>query len=288
MSSVEGFPYIEFAGQKRYLACIPSQPEQKNKFTAWSSENAVIPESDIAKFLKTRDGIYDMGVVGSPILDQGNCGGCGGWSATSAFNLSWNLMSQVPQRFSPAFQYAQVNQGYDQGSTPTDNMTSLMKTGVCLESDNPKHAIFATQIPPSAKINAARFRVRKSYLLKGWDDLISAVVLNRVVSFGTQLPNGFQNVDQESGFPPQGGNGGLHAMMIRGLVWHPRVEKIVCIVQNSWTERFGIQESIFGLGDMKGCCLMMKEHIFRQYFEGFAVVADVPDPKDNQVPDAVT
>lgn len=281
------FPFVEFAGEKRYMGCIPSPPEETRLFTAWSADNTVISEPEIEKFLKTRSGNYDLGVVGSPILDQDGCGGCGGWSATAAFNLAWNLMAQEPKKFSPAFQYAQVNRGQDQGSTPTDNMNSLIKTGICLDEENPQGKIYASQLPPAAKSGAARFKVRKAYIIQNWEELITAIVLNRPVGIGMKLPSGFQNIDQESGFPPKGGFGGLHAMMIRGLCWHPRISKIVCIDQNSWTDKFGIQGNIFGLGDMKGCCLLTKEHIFADYFEGFAIVANVPDPKDAQMPNVI-
>jgi hypothetical protein len=280
------FEYVDFAGHHRIMACIPSPGKAMAGVPLWGSANPVIPEADIIAFLNTQpNNIYDLGQIGSPILDQDGCGGCAGWSACGCFKLVWTLAGQTDQEFSPGFQYAQVNGGFDGGSSPIDNMNSLLTTGICLASDNPKDAIFKRQIPSTATTNAARFKLGKSYVITGWEDLISAVMLNRPVNFGMKLPRGYESVDQSTGLPPTGGYGGLHAQFIRGLFYHPDLKEIVGINQNSWNTVFGIQKPLYGItSDLRGCCFLRQKHIFAGYFEAYAMVADLPDPNDPNKP----
>jgi hypothetical protein len=280
------FEYVDFAGHKRIMGCLPSAGKAMAGHPIWEAANPVIPEADIIKFLQTQpNNIYDLGQIGSPILDQNGCGGCAGWSATGCFHLVWTLEGQTPQEFSPGYQYAQVNGGFDAGSSPIDNMNSLLKNGICLASDNPGDHIFKRQIPAAANTNAARFKLGKSYIITGWEDLISAVMLNRPVNFGMKLPRGYQSVDQRTGLPPEGGYGGLHAQFIRGLFYHPELKEIVGVNQNSWNTVFGIQQPIYGItSDLKGCCFLRQKHIFSGYFEAYAMIADTTDPNDPNPP----
>lgn len=275
------FPYIDFDGQRRTLSCIPSEQRALAAHPAWGADNEVLTERDIIDWLaKQPNGLLDLGKVGSPILNQGSTGGCAGWAMTAVFTIGWNVLSDDVRSFSPGFQYAQNNHDRDAGSTPTDNLNSLMSTGICLLEDNPSNAIFRGNIPQTAYTTAARFKAEKGYNCRGWDEMISAIALCRPFNHGIQLPRGYQNIDQRTGLPPLGGYGGLHAQCARGLFYHPELKQLVILNQNSWAKTFGIQQQIYGLGDLRGCCFLTRRHFENGYFEASALVANVPDPKD--------
>jgi hypothetical protein len=273
---MEDFPYIEFQGHKRLLSCVPSSPKAMAASPLYRDYNQVISKAAIIDWLKRHGGHYDLGMIGSPILDQKNVGACSSFSATSAFNLTWNISNQSSHVFSPWFQYAQINDGVDQGGTPHDNLSSLQNVGICLDSDNPSGIYFRDQLPSSCYTSAKRFRADKAYMIETEDSLNSAPMLNRPVEFGMALPHTFGHIDQSDGMPRKGGFLGLHAMMIRGLYLHPALQDIVYIVQNSWTTEFGIQDAIkFGwphTDDLKGCCFIPPDMIFGgSYFEAFCL-----------------
>jgi hypothetical protein len=279
------FPIVDGGGDKRVLSCIPSPVKVMATLPQWGVKNTTVSIAEISDYLQKK-GHIDLAILKSPVLDQGQTGGCAAWSSVTAFNLAWNLGGQDYKTFSPGFLYAQVNGGQDRGSTPVDNMNALKDIGVCSKEFNPNEVIYKSQVDQRAYTSAQRFKLQASYVINTWEELTSAIFLNRPVEFGMKLPNGYdEGPDQRTGLPGYEGYLGLHGQCGRGLFYHPDIKQVVIIVQNSWSERWGIQGNIYNLGNLKGCCFLTEKHIFSGYFEAYAIVADLPDPQDpNAIP----
>lgn len=281
----EYFAYIDFAGERRLMGLKPSDPQRMAAMPTWRSQFTVLSKQDVVDFLKRMGGHYDLGQVGSPILDQDGTNGCVGWSSAAVFTLGWNLMGEEPQRFSPSFLYAQVNGGRDAGAMTLDTIDALKDIGISPLDDNDATRIFKRQISQKAYDDAKRFRLASAYVLTTAEEMMSAILHNWPVEFGMSLPNGYQRIDPATGLPPRGNNPAMgHAQMIRGLYNHPVVSEVVALIQNSWTEQFGIADATkFGwesAAALKGCCFLTFDQIMNGYFEAWAMKVAVPDPQD--------
>lgn len=286
--SANDFPSAEVLGHVRYLACIPSDPVALAREPRYGAAHPVPPIPEIVSWLRAHGGHIDLTEVAhSPLIDQDGKNSCASFSGTSTYNLAWNLSNQDAHAFDPWFLYAQVNGGRDAGSRPLDNLKALQSTGICLVADNPQGFMYQAQLPRTCYDAAARFRAGPSYQVASPEEVAGALALLRPVAFGMALPANYMTIDQGTGMFVPGGMGGLHGMMVRGLLIHPAIGRLVFIVQNSWSGAWGIRDARpfgFPTADaLAGCVLVDPDAIFGgPYFEGYVIAAPLIDPQSSE------
>jgi hypothetical protein len=152
-------------------------------------------------------------------------------------------------------------------------MRALLEVGIGLMVDVPQSVIYADQISPQAKAKYHRFRAREAYHVASFDEIVSALLLGYIVSFGITIGSGFHHPGPdgliEAGGAPLGG----HCMCAYGI---KRLSdgRFAAIVRNSWGTRFG----------KNGDCLLPEEHFAGGGVDAFAIKAAYTDPEDPDKP----
>lgn len=263
-SAEHSLPYVEQGGHRRILAALPRR--QTYGARRFRDVYGVIPRSSWQE-------VDFSAVVPHWILDQDGTGSCVGHGSCTAFTYGWLLGGATPQEFSACFLYGLINGGSDNGAVVGDALQALKTTGICLLSQVPEGKIYKRDFPQDAFTTAARFKISDAVDCPSFDEIGSALMMRRPVSFGVEIGQAFEP-DGSGVIPDQRGGGGGHCMCAMGLKqingkWHLKV-------QNSWGEKWGLQ----------GFCYMPES-----YFQGgdnWAVEFAAEDPQEENVPPAAS
>jgi hypothetical protein len=253
-----GLHYIEHDGHKRILACLPNKKDYSH--IKLFSAGITIPRSQWKEF--------DHDDSDLPLLDQDGHGSCVGHGSCTVFQHAWNrAYPNNNQRFSPNFLYGLVNGGSDNGASVGDAIDALVKTGICLESTVPEgNIIFERQFPKAAYTEASRFKAEEWSRVQTFDQIVTAILLDRMVSIGINCGRNF-NPNSQGVLPQSAGSSGGHCLAAgRGLKfingqWYPKV-------RNSW-----------GNWGVKGNC-WMPESYFNGNDDHFVADQPAQDPED--------
>lgn len=263
-----GYPIVVIGGKKRHLARLAPRPNFGGLPKLFKVRaNPTIPRD---KWEEIDRSSYPV-----PVLNQGNHGSCVGHGSTTAFWFAFiKAGGTVPSGgFSPTSLYSQINGGRDNGAVVSDSMDALMENGVGLMSDVPESVIYERQISAAAKAKYKRFRVAAAYHVETFDEIVSALLLGFMVSFGITIGSGFNRPGKdgliESGGFPLGG----HCMCAYGLK-HLADGRWVPVVRNSWGDDFGDG----------GDCLLPDGHFKGRNLDAFAIKTASSDPEDPDKP----
>ena len=265
---ITGLEYIEFDGHRRILACLPP-PADFGGLPKWRAANPTIPRDQWQE--------VDYSHLACPILDQDGHGSCVGHGACGAFETTWNLSGNTPQRFSSCFLYGLINGNRDAGANISSALQALMDKGIALLSQVPEGMIYQRQFPAEAFTTAQRFKVGEGYHLQSFDDMGSALQMGFLVVYGLYVGGDFGNLNSEGVAPAHGGMGN-HCMYGVGL---KRLASGQWAIRNrnSWGERWGNQ----------GTCLLVERHFYNGSNDpdAFAIKAVMEDPQDTNMPPKV-
>ena len=184
----------------------------------------------------------------SPVRNQGSIGSCSAFSMTSIFEYVLNKAESKERHIlSPRFLYYNVckknNDGtpIDNGSSLFDNIESLGREGVCLETLCPYDVGIKTPPTEKAQENALSHLVTEAKNVNvHHKDLTSALAEGYPIAISLKLFNSFGSGKNGFIFRPtdkelNSSDFGWHAMVICGY----SEEKKIYIVRNSWGTKFG-------------------------------------------------
>jgi hypothetical protein len=182
------------------------------------------------------------------ITSQRNSSGCVGWSdelATRrlAYALGMRNRDGSPLKFSGAFRYAHINGNRDAGAMIGDSMRSAERDGICLQSEFDYPNIYVRQIPATAFETAKRFKLVNSFRIDSYDELLTAIEIDKFPIFPVHVGSGFGSVDSDgvSGVARGWGN---HSVGADGSKFSARWGWIVDM-QNSWGASWGVDGRTF-------------------------------------------
>ena len=256
-------PHIEFGGERRYLARLAPRADFGG-LPKYAAAQGLIPR---AEWYETPLGNY-----GARILNQGRQGSCTGHASASATEIQWLRQGGQPVPFSACWIYGLINGGRDAGAVVSDAMRAVQDYGVCTEAEVPPGTIHQRQFPPSAKVVAAKYKVKAAYHCDSFDAIATAILRGYTVAHGITVGSDYANLDRNGVAPlvriPAGG----HAQCSYAL--RKIAGEWMLATQNSWGVEFGIG----------GMCYLRERHFDPPgRVDAFAV--EVVDPtQDNDFP----
>lgn len=257
-------------GQVRFLAAIPD-PTMMRVAPKFSDVIPLIPRSSIKP--KSRR------FTSVPIRNQGQLGSCNPHGATSAQMLARAAQGMTFDLLSACFVYALINGGRDQGSSPSDAMTTLINTGACLETEFPEGNYQASKIPQSAYTTAKRFQVDTSeqYTFDSYDEFLTGVALDFYAFFTVRAGGAWSNVGSDGKVPVLYGQPN-HVICAGEDIALASNGDLVLPSRNSW-------DTTWGAG---GYGTITEAHVEAQRgnFTGYFIKAAKVDPSDptNPIP----
>lgn len=256
----EGLPAIEQADELRVLACLPPPPV--TYFEAYADYAQVLPESQWRATDLLRGRIYE-------ILDQVRSSACVGFGSTGGTMLARQLSGQAHVKLSPWHAYAQVRMGQgDNGARVSDAMKAIQTNGIAPDSLVQAGSIYLNQVSAEARKQAMRFRILRCMKINGWEDMLSALTLQRPVVFGIAVGNDFGNLDEEGVCPVPRQVAGGHCLYAVGSRRSSKYGWVVDFV-NSWSPRWGRE----GRGAIR------REHL-ESMWDAFTIFSVEDDPED--------
>lgn len=256
-------PYIDFGGERRYLASLAPKDDFGGLPKA-SAANGLIPRGD---WFET-----PLDNFGARILNQQRTNGCVGHGGTSAHEIQWLRQGGQPVAFSACYLYGLINGGRDAGAIVSDAMEALMTYGVCTESEVPFGTIYARQFPASAGQVAAKYKVKAAYHCDSFDAIVSELLRGRTVAHGIAVGRNYSQI----------GSDGVAPLVNIMAGWHCQCSYAVRKVngewmiptQNSWGVDFGLN----------GMCFLRERHFARPgQVDAFSI--EVVDPtQDDDFP----
>lgn len=226
-------PHIIFDGEPRILGALPPR------------ETCAVPRLDESfPLLDPKDWIEtDMSNYGGPIKNQFRTNSCVGHGSASMAEIAWEQKGYPPILFSACFIYAQINNNVDQGAIVSDAAEEMQNIGIALESEVPEGMIYKSQIPQSAYVSAAKYKLARVHHCPDWASINTALSLNMPVVGGLLLGPNFANVDQDGVVPMPTGIEGGHCM---GFVGRKKIRgRPTLKTKNSWSTKFGINGYCF-------------------------------------------
>jgi hypothetical protein len=265
--------YVDFDGEKRYLASIPSGGLMASTLPNYEAAgNPMFPRSDW--FEMNRRG---AGRAFDTIFNQGSFSSCVGNGWAGALQRARAARGATPFVLSPAFVYSLINGGRDRGAVISDGIGALTKVGTCLFSTVGQSPIYSSRMPEAARAEAARFRISDAYHCRTWDEVVSAILSGLFVpTYGMQVGSNFNRFDSH-GVAGHNRGPGNHAMHADGVKKLPDGRWVIDNV-NSWGTNFGDG----------GRCYLDEEHLFDNGNQADVCVirAFVEDPLDPVQPPA--
>lgn len=263
----QAVPAIYCGVEDRKLLCFPSDPAMRTA-VPYEALNPILPREKWCQFNRTR---YSV-----PILDQNGKGSCTGHGATSALMLARSIEGQPFELLSAPFLYAQINGGWDNGSSPADAAKVLVNTGVCLMSEFPEPNYLKSRIPAAAYETAKRFRVAEGgiYSCSTFDELVTAMIFGFAGFTTIRVGGGFNNLSRD-GIVPVARGAGNHCIALGERLIYVNGKWYVEF-RNSWTTQWGLQ----------GRAFMGEEHVLAQgqWFECYVVKSATDDPQTPWIP----
>lgn len=222
---------------------------------------------------------------------QGQANSCVGWAAAYLKAYQERVEARfsgetVPQMFSPAFIYNQINRGIDGGSNIPDALRLLSGVGAVSSLLMPYRAGDHTTQPSRSLVTAARRYRIDSYRQVNVDD-VKEVQAHLGAGFpviiGVQVDGGFKRLGSGQVWRTQSGPAeGGHAMVIVGYSEARRAFKVI----NSWGTSWG--ENGFGWIDFDHFRQVVREgYVTRDAVNSGPATpepAPVPTPRPTPVP----
>jgi hypothetical protein len=197
-------------------------------------------------------------------LDQNGYSSCVAQSNSNALTKVRALAGMKPVKLSPAFLYAHINRGRDQGAIISEGADALVKVGTCPFDMLGQHPFYQHDLTPQMREAAVRYKAGEVYHVDTWEELGSALQTGRYVAvFGAMVGRNFNRFDQHGvcGHDVGPGNHALHADGIELL----SDGRWVLDVPNSWGEEWGPwrngrcyldRNHLFANGDMPDVCVI--------------------------------
>ncbi len=253
----DGREYVEFDGERRYLAARMPTAEEADDPTRpkYRAGRVILPREE------WKDTSLKLWIPG--IYDQNGQSSCTGNGVAAAFGAAYALTGAKPVRFSAGFIYAQVR----------DLLTAGKRYGFAPESVVPSRTIFKSQIPKSAYDEAMPYKIGEDWQADSFDEMGDAVERGFAVPFGVCLGRNFK-CDAEGYVEDYSGHfEGGHCMYAFGK--HKARGRWWLDVANSWGLRFGVQ----------GICHMPESYFWKQKgqyvnLDAFVIRAVAPNAID--------
>jgi C1A family cysteine protease len=182
----------------------------------------------------------DLAETCSPVANQGKLGSCTAFAVGKGFReFQLNRQKEEFKPLSALFIYYEArkmagNETEATGSTITDNMTVLARTGIATESIFPYDVLKFAIEPPQAAYEAAKeYKYTNGIRIHGLEDAQVALSKGEAVVFAYDVMESFRSIKSDGLMPmPKAGEKRLggHAVMAVGYDNQKQVVK----VRNSW------------------------------------------------------
>jgi C1A family cysteine protease len=194
-----------------------------------------IPESEWQEFDLTTEPGYPL-----VIKDQNGKGACNGHATAEAMELSRWLHGQPHVPLSGWFPYAILCGGWDRGSTISEALSLIQKTGLAPETQVAYGTINPTKLSKEAYDVATNFKAEVGIALDTWEQIMSAVQLRMGgIDISIKVPNlSSWDLDSEGVVPVASGMGN-HAICAGHGAKKLKDGRWAIKWQNSWTDQWG-------------------------------------------------
>ncbi len=254
----KGQPYVDEGGHKRFLTAR-TDARKLQALPRYGDHFPTFPEAEWYEVNR-----HNLFGDQSWIYDQNGHGSCVGNGWVGALRRVRVLAGMNDVNLSPAFLYAQINGGQDQGAVISDGIAALTKNGVCAFSTMGQDPIFWRSISAAAKEEASRFKLVDAYRCETWEETVSAILTGRFLPvYGYMVGNSFGRFDQY-GVAGHDRGPGNHCNHAEGLKKLPDGRWVLDDV-NSWNFKWGPfhnghvyldKQHLFGGGDMPDVCVI--------------------------------
>jgi hypothetical protein len=260
----------------RFLAAIPKaeKPRGVQSFGE-ANPDRMVPRAEWKRH------VFDQAETGVPIYDQGAIGSCGGHACAETLMEARAQAGYTPAVLAPCWVYSHVNNGIDQGSSPTDGVKFMQQVGVALLEQVPETVFNKAQIPdyPAALATASRFKAGRAWPAHTWEEIVSATIWRRSVILTVNVAGPDWQRLPASGIPRPVPGMGNHAIRnSKRLAWSKTYGAVIGGA-NSWNTTWGLGGRLF----------LCEGHFDRQpYLDCWVLDTPVPDPSDAKIPHPAT
>jgi len=225
--------HIDSLGIVRPLGLVEIKPTSELPRGMFSTP--LIPESEWQEFDLTSDPSYPL-----VVKDQNGYGACNGHATATSMELSRWLHGQPHVPLSGWFPYAILCGGLDTGSTISEALSLIQKTGLAPETQVAYGTINPTKLTREAYDIATNYRCEIGIPLATWEEIMSAVQSRMcAVNLSVHVPRLFRwNLDGEGVVPAYRG-GGNHAISAGHGAKKLKNGEWAIKWQNSWTNQWG-------------------------------------------------
>lgn len=255
--TANGEEFVEEGGEKRMLVAF-SDPQRFAALPRYAEHLPVFPQSEWYEINRSN-------IFGAPdfILDQDGHGSCVAQGWVGALRRARIGAGMKDVNLSPAFLYAQINGGRDQGAVISDGIAALKNVGTCTFDLVGQNPIYMNQMPSGAKEQASRFKLLDAYRCNSWEEVVSALLTGRFYPvYGYQVGNNFGRFDQY-GVAGHDNGPGNHCNFAEGLRKLPDGRWVLDDV-NSWGKWgpfknghvYLDKQHLFGGGDQPNVCVV--------------------------------
>lgn len=254
-------------GNFRPLGLIP--PMMGSAFPVGVFATPIVSPSDWVEFDFTSHPKYPLSVK-----DQNGRGACNGHATATAMELARFIHGQPHVSLSGWFPYAILCGGWDRGSSISEALALIEKTGLAPEDQVSYGVINPTKLSRKAYDIATNFKAEVSVALTSWEEIMSAVQLRLGGVNLSVRAGGVWSPDSEGVVPVLRGSGN-HAICAGHGAKRLQDGRWAIKWQNSWTDKWG----------QHGYAWYTQDHWDQQsYKEAFVVRTPVENPTDDSTP----
>ena len=256
----EGRDYIESHGQRRLLVAR-GDAIKLGALPRYAESNPVFGKNDW--FDLDRRSVCDR----SWIKNQGDISSCVGNGGVGTLELSRWYSGQQHIPLSPAFLYAHINGGRDEGAIISDVIGALSEHGTCPFEMLGQRPFYMKQLTADQKKAAQRFKLAKAYQCQTHEEAVSALLAGYSLTFGFQVGPNSGKFDKY-GVAGHDRGPGNHCVRADGVRKLPD-DRWVYDVVNSWGDTWGPfkngrvfldENHLFG-GGCRADCVIIKSPI---------------------------
>ena len=230
--------FVDPQGETRILAALPTPTNHMmmSAVPTWLEAGyQTIDRKDWRTFSRVQSSV--------PILDQNGKGAC----LPHAF-ARWMMLLRIKMglpfvKLSPWFLYSLINRGMDAGSNAGDAIQALRTTGICPDDLVPYTTIRPKGYNQAAMQAASEFKLVEAVRLKGFDEVVSAVIQGWDVCIDVCAGAAY-NTDSDGvvRYLPGGNN---HEVFVGEGLARLASGEYVLDGANSWGERWGVKGRCF-------------------------------------------
>lgn len=197
----------------------------------------------------------------TPVKDQNGKGACNPHAGCTGLEQARHIAGLPFVGLDPWQVYAELCNGFDQGSMIRDALSHLRDKGTGKE-DSRWYGVISPRRIPSEALSSTRYKIEVGEALTTFDEIMSCVQLRRPVNFSLRAHAGFNTLDGD-GVPRAARGPGNHAVSTAFGAKKAKNGRWLFKMKNSWSTRWG----------QDGYCWIGEEFFENQsYMEAYSII----------------